>query len=164
MLDVVYEPWPTRLAAAAAAGGATVVGGALMLLHQAAAQVELMTGSPAPLEAMRAALHGAGGDRRGGSRPLEDDHGAQDVATLHRRERLLHAIQRDRLGHERVERQPPCRYRSTSMGKSREGRQSPYHDAFSAPPRANRSSSGSSRRICGVGTPTSTTVPARSRA
>jgi shikimate 5-dehydrogenase len=27
-----------------------------MLLHQAAAQVELMTGLPAPLEAMRAAL------------------------------------------------------------------------------------------------------------
>lgn len=61
VVDVVYAPWPTSLAAAAASGGATVVGGALMLLHQAAAQVELMTGSPAPLEAMRTALHGAGG-------------------------------------------------------------------------------------------------------
>jgi shikimate dehydrogenase len=30
-----------------------------MLLHQAAAQVELMTGLPAPIEAMRAALRAA---------------------------------------------------------------------------------------------------------
>ena len=50
------------------------------------------------------------------------------------------------------------------MGKSREGRQSPYQDDFSAPPRPNTSSSGSSSFISGVGTPTSTTVPARSRA
>ena len=56
VLDVVYDPWPTRLASAAADAGATVLSGALMLLHQAAAQVELMTGSPAPLDAMRAAL------------------------------------------------------------------------------------------------------------
>lgn len=53
LLDVVYAPWPTRLAAAC---GGVVVGGAEMLLHQAARQVELMTGLPAPLEAMRAAL------------------------------------------------------------------------------------------------------------
>ena len=53
LLDVVYDPWPTPLAAAC---GGTVVSGAAMLLHQAAAQVELMTGRPAPLEAMRAAL------------------------------------------------------------------------------------------------------------
>jgi shikimate dehydrogenase len=56
LLDVTYAPWPTPLAAAYLAGGATVVGGAGMLLHQAAAQVELMTGRPAPLEAMRAAI------------------------------------------------------------------------------------------------------------
>jgi shikimate dehydrogenase len=60
VLDVVYSPWPTRLAAAAAAAGATVLSGVLMLLHQAEAQVELMTGRPAPVEAMRAALAGAG--------------------------------------------------------------------------------------------------------
>ncbi len=53
LLDVVYAPWPTPLAAACSG---VVVGGAAMLLHQAAAQVELMTGRPAPLEAMRAAL------------------------------------------------------------------------------------------------------------
>jgi len=53
LLDVVYDPWPTPLAAACRG---TVVSGAAMLLHQAAAQVELMTGRSAPLEAMRAAL------------------------------------------------------------------------------------------------------------
>lgn len=56
VLDVVYAPWPTSLAAAAARGGATVVSGALMLLHQAAVQVALMTGAEAPVDAMRAAL------------------------------------------------------------------------------------------------------------
>ena len=62
LLDVVYDPRPTELMAAwsalggAALGGA-VLGGERMLLHQAAAQVELMTGLPAPLAAMDAALH-----------------------------------------------------------------------------------------------------------
>jgi len=56
LLDAVYAPWPTRLAAAVASAGGVVVSGALMLLHQAAVQVELMTGRPAPVEAMRAAL------------------------------------------------------------------------------------------------------------
>jgi shikimate dehydrogenase len=55
VLDVVYHPWPTSLAQAAAAAGSVVASGYAMLLHQAAAQVELMTGKPAPLEAMRAA-------------------------------------------------------------------------------------------------------------
>jgi shikimate dehydrogenase len=55
VLDVVYSPWPTPLAAAASASGAMVASGFAMLLHQAAAQVELMTGKPAPRAAMRAA-------------------------------------------------------------------------------------------------------------
>ena len=56
VLDVVYSPWPTPLARAAAESGAVVVSGFDLLLHQAARQVELMTGiRPAPLEAMRAA-------------------------------------------------------------------------------------------------------------
>ncbi|MBC7374220.1 MAG: shikimate dehydrogenase, partial [Frankiales bacterium] len=50
---VVYDPWPTALAASCRG---IVVSGATMLLHQAAAQVELMTGHAAPLEAMRTAL------------------------------------------------------------------------------------------------------------
>lgn len=60
VLDAVYDPWPTVLAAAAQSAGATVISGALMLLHQAAAQVELMTGRTAPVEAMRDALRVAG--------------------------------------------------------------------------------------------------------
>jgi shikimate dehydrogenase len=59
VLDVVYAPWPTPLAAAAARAGATVISGALMLLHQAAVQVALMTGADAPVDAMRIALAAA---------------------------------------------------------------------------------------------------------
>ena len=56
VLDVVYAPWPTPLAQATATSGAVVVSGFDLLLHQAARQVELMTGvKPAPLAAMRAA-------------------------------------------------------------------------------------------------------------
>ncbi|MEU0521402.1 shikimate dehydrogenase [Streptosporangium sp. NPDC006007] len=56
LFDVVYTPWPTRLAAAVAAHGGIVVGGFPMLLHQAVRQVEMMTGrSGVPVEAMRAA-------------------------------------------------------------------------------------------------------------
>ncbi|URM92052.1 shikimate dehydrogenase [Streptomyces sp. MRC013] len=56
LFDVVYDPWPTPLAAAWSARGGRVVGGLDLLVHQAVLQVELMTGrSPAPLAAMRAA-------------------------------------------------------------------------------------------------------------
>ena len=44
VLDVVYSPWPTTLAAAAAQSGIVVVSGFDLLLDQAARQVELMTG------------------------------------------------------------------------------------------------------------------------
>jgi shikimate dehydrogenase len=58
VLDVVYNPWPTPLASAAAHSGIVVVSGFDLLLHQAARQVELMTGlHPAPLAPMRAAGH-----------------------------------------------------------------------------------------------------------
>jgi shikimate dehydrogenase len=60
LLDVVYRPWPSRLARAAAQAGSTVTGGLPMLLHQAARQVELQTGrTPAPLAAMRRAAEQA---------------------------------------------------------------------------------------------------------
>jgi shikimate dehydrogenase len=56
VLDVVYAPWPTPLAQATAKSGAVVVSGFDLLLHQAARQVELMTGiKPAPLDHMRTA-------------------------------------------------------------------------------------------------------------
>jgi shikimate dehydrogenase len=55
LLDVVYHPWPTALAATAQSAGVPVASGFALLLHQAARQVELMTGKPAPAGAMRAA-------------------------------------------------------------------------------------------------------------
>lgn len=56
LLDVVYDPWPTRLAKAWSDEGGVVVSGLEMLLAQAERQVELMTGLTAPTQAMRAAL------------------------------------------------------------------------------------------------------------
>ncbi|HEY3976538.1 MAG TPA: shikimate dehydrogenase [Streptosporangiaceae bacterium] len=55
VVDVVYYPWPTRLAAAAEQAGVAVAGGFELLLHQATGQVRLMTGRDAPAAAMRAA-------------------------------------------------------------------------------------------------------------
>jgi shikimate dehydrogenase len=55
VLDAIYHPWPTALAAAAGQAGAVVIGGFELLLHQAARQVELMTGRDAPVAAMREA-------------------------------------------------------------------------------------------------------------
>jgi shikimate dehydrogenase len=56
LLDAVYDPWPTPLAAAVAHAGGRVINGVQMLLHQAFAQVEQFTGLPAPREAMTCAL------------------------------------------------------------------------------------------------------------
>ncbi|WP_301148189.1 shikimate dehydrogenase [Mycobacterium simiae] len=56
LLDAVYDPWPTPLAAAVTATGGRVINGVQMLLHQAFAQVEQFTGLPAPRAAMSAAL------------------------------------------------------------------------------------------------------------
>ncbi|MEU7334528.1 shikimate dehydrogenase [Streptomyces sp. NPDC007074] len=56
LFDVLYDPWPTALAARWSAYGGAVVGGLDLLVHQAVLQVERMTGrSPAPLGAMRKA-------------------------------------------------------------------------------------------------------------
>lgn len=60
LFDVIYHPWPTRLAAAWQYTGGTVFGGLDLLIHQAALQVELMTGADptqrgSVVEAMREA-------------------------------------------------------------------------------------------------------------
>lgn len=57
VLDLVYRPSPTRLVREARAAGADARGGAGMLLRQAAASFQLWTGRPAPVAAMRDALH-----------------------------------------------------------------------------------------------------------
>ncbi|MCF8588016.1 shikimate dehydrogenase [Gordonia liuliyuniae] len=56
LIDVIYDPWPTPLAAAVADAGGVVVGGLVMLLNQAYSQVAQFTGSPAPKAAMAAAV------------------------------------------------------------------------------------------------------------
>ncbi|MEV0259174.1 shikimate dehydrogenase [Streptomyces sp. NPDC050732] len=56
LFDVLYDPWPTDLAARWSAYGGAVVSGLDLLVHQAVLQVEQMTGrAPAPLAAMRKA-------------------------------------------------------------------------------------------------------------
>ena len=65
VVDVVYAPWPTPFAGPALAAGCRVVSGLTVLLHQAAVQVELMTGHPGPVEAMRTALTAAVAARPG---------------------------------------------------------------------------------------------------
>jgi shikimate dehydrogenase len=61
VLDVLYAPWPTPLARRVTAAGGTVASGLDVLFWQATAQVELMTGHPAPIAAMRSALDAAVG-------------------------------------------------------------------------------------------------------
>jgi shikimate dehydrogenase len=53
VFEVLYDPWPTPLAAAS--GDRVLVSGLDLLVHQAAYQFEIFTGSPAPLAEMRAA-------------------------------------------------------------------------------------------------------------
>jgi shikimate dehydrogenase len=56
LLDAIYHPWPTPLAAAVDSAGGRVISGLQMLLHQAFSQVEQFTGLPAPRAVMAAAL------------------------------------------------------------------------------------------------------------
>jgi len=55
VFDVVYDPWPTPLAAAWAARGGKVLGGLDLLVHQAVLQVELMTGKRPSVRTLRRA-------------------------------------------------------------------------------------------------------------
>ncbi|MFE0582051.1 MULTISPECIES: shikimate dehydrogenase [unclassified Streptomyces] len=56
LFDVLYDPWPTPLAAAWSQREGNLLGGLDLLVHQAVLQVQQMTGrSPAPLGVMRRA-------------------------------------------------------------------------------------------------------------
>ncbi|MEV7324350.1 shikimate dehydrogenase [Streptomyces sp. NPDC093970] len=60
LFDVLYDPWPTELAARWSMFGGAVVGGLDLLVHQAVLQVEQMTGRPpVPVSVLRAAATGA---------------------------------------------------------------------------------------------------------
>lgn len=56
VFDVVYDPWPTPLAASAERAGCRIVSGLDLLLAQALGQFELFTGYQPPVAAMREAL------------------------------------------------------------------------------------------------------------
>ncbi|MDQ1710938.1 MAG: shikimate dehydrogenase [Frankiaceae bacterium] len=55
LVEVLYDPWPTPLAAAATAGGHAVAGGLFVLVHQALRQIELLTGKTADADTLLAA-------------------------------------------------------------------------------------------------------------
>ncbi len=59
VMDIVYRPLETRLLREAKAQGCAVIDGLQMLIHQGAAQFELWTGRPAPLEVMAKAAYEA---------------------------------------------------------------------------------------------------------
>ncbi|MGB8962428.1 MAG: shikimate dehydrogenase [Pseudonocardiaceae bacterium] len=71
LLDVVYTPWPTPLAASAVTAGCSTVSGLAVLLHQAVAQCELMTDRRGPIAQMRAALDAAVARRTGTPSPRD---------------------------------------------------------------------------------------------
>ncbi len=60
LFDVVYDPWPTRLAAAWAHRGGDVLGGLDLLVHQAVLQVAMMTARPVDVHALVPVLRAAG--------------------------------------------------------------------------------------------------------
>lgn len=53
---------------------------------------------------------------------------------MHLVERLLDVFEPDAFGNEPLQRQPALQVKVDQRGKSLSGRQSPYHDDFSAPP------------------------------
>jgi shikimate dehydrogenase len=59
VMDIVYRPLKTRLLTEAAGRGARIIDGLQMLIHQGAAQFELWTGRPAPVEIMAQAASAA---------------------------------------------------------------------------------------------------------
>ena len=56
LLDIAYDPWPSKVAMEWIFRRGFVVSGLEMLLHQACMQFELMTGFKAPITQMRQAL------------------------------------------------------------------------------------------------------------
>jgi shikimate dehydrogenase len=69
LFDVVYDPWPTPLAAAWESRGGRVVSGLDLLVHQAHGQVVAMTGSEAPVSVLRDAAERALRQRHAGTDP-----------------------------------------------------------------------------------------------
>lgn len=64
VFDIIYDPWPTALAAAAQRVGATVLDGMDLLAHQAVGQVRLFTGHDVDVTVLLSAGRAALADRR----------------------------------------------------------------------------------------------------
>ncbi len=60
LFDVLYDPWPTPLANGWVSAGGVVLGGLELLLHQAALQVQAMTGTTVAAGDLVAAMRPAG--------------------------------------------------------------------------------------------------------
>ena len=60
LFEVLYDPWPTPLAAAWVARGGPVVDGLDLLVHQAVLQVSLMTGVEVDRDELARVLRAAG--------------------------------------------------------------------------------------------------------
>jgi shikimate dehydrogenase len=78
LIDVIYHPWPTPLAAAWTAAGGVVVGGLELLVGQAVRQVELMTGRRPDAETLRQVGMAALDERTRRSAP--DRRGVEKIA------------------------------------------------------------------------------------
>ncbi len=63
VMDAVYRPLTTRLLREARARGCATIDGLQMLIHQAAAQFQLFTGEPAPMDIISQAAHAALGEK-----------------------------------------------------------------------------------------------------
>lgn len=83
---------------------------------------------------------------------------------MHRLECLLDLVELDALADELLERQTPLLVQVDQNGEVTLGQAVAVPRRLQAPPREKKSTSGISSFMSGVGTPTSTTVPARSRA
>jgi shikimate dehydrogenase len=75
LVDVVYAPWPTRLAVAWSRAGGSVASGLELLVEQAARQVPVFTGLEPPVGQLVAVMRAAGEAALGGSAgdPPADD-------------------------------------------------------------------------------------------
>jgi shikimate dehydrogenase len=63
LLDVVYDPWPTPVAASWQNRGGALASGLDLLVHQAVGQVRLMAGADVPVSVLRAAAEAAAAAR-----------------------------------------------------------------------------------------------------
>lgn len=56
LFDVVYDPWPTAVAASWKSHGGAIASGLDLLVHQAVGQLKLMTGADVPVTVLRTAV------------------------------------------------------------------------------------------------------------